>query len=314
MHRLVTVIALMFVGCAGSVQPDPAAAPPSPADPAAARQHDLEQSRALVEGMTAELPLGSEESLKAPANLDDVEAILKRDQINLFAAGVAFAAGKPDVRAMALHGQIELAWGEALYILAELESTIYNELSRSARGLELKLATGEPSTEDTAYLNELRDEAATALKLSAAMDLVAAEHIAAGAEVARAVIEKYPDNYLGYRVAADYYRMGRQWPKFETMISALTNTNPDSNGLIFLQGVAAYQHDNDRDAASGYFRKALERDPAFTRARVHLLMIQPDLDRTWRELQNLKQANPDHQVVHWAGPNIERAHKAATHQ
>lgn len=303
-----TLLACLLGACAAHpAQPAPAAA--AALDLAA---QELAQARAMVAAFESGQPSAAvPPELRAPASLDDVELILKRDQINLFGAGAALACAQSDARALALCGQIELAWGEALSLVAELQSQAYAELSRQARGLELALASGAPAGAGPQELVALRDEAARAVTLAAALDLVASEHIAAGAEVARTVIERFPESYLGYRVAADYYRLRRQWDRFDTMVAALRATNPDSNGLRFVQGVAAWERGRDRAAAAAQFEAALAADPDFVRAQAHLLLIQPTVADTARQLRRLAERNGEHQIVVLAGPAIERAALAA---
>src|SRR5438132_460887 len=80
---------------------------------------------------------------------------------------------------------------------------------------------------------------------------------------AREVIARAPDNYQGYRVAADYYRMREHWADFDAALAKLTALNPSSNGLLFLRGVSALYREGDVPKADQLFRQALEKDPKF---------------------------------------------------
>ena len=108
-------------------------------------------------------------------------------------------------------------------------------------------------------------------------------------------------------MAADYYRTVRQWDEFEKMMRRIEKINPQSNGLVFLKGAAAFQRDGELELAEAYYLEALERDPDFVRAQAHLVFMQTDVSRIREELKKLQSINPEHQIVHWAGPAVELA-------
>jgi tetratricopeptide (TPR) repeat protein len=312
MHRSIsTFIAAGLLFTAASIGVAATAAPsPKPAAPiqAPALTMNLEQAKQLVARIEASKAKPGDESLMNPKSLDDVLEILRRDQINLFPRGVAFAATQSGPEALAHLGQIELAWGEALFLMAELNSNIYQRLSFAARRLEMKKASGGLTPDEQRELTAMSDEAQNAVTTATALNLVAGEHISAGATKARELIATYPDNYLGYRVVADYYRMRLDWENFGKTVEKLQKINPNSNGLLFLLGAAAYQRDHDKARAAHYFEQALKNDPKFTRAQAHLLMIQGTIDKTYAELQNLAKINPEHQIVGWTGLGIRQAY------
>ena len=247
------------------------------------------------------------EALQSPKSLDDVLAILKRDQIDLFPKGVEYAAGQEGVKALVLYGQTELAWGEAQAILAEILADASLKLSQSIRRLDLKNASGKIDEDEKAQLERLRVEVRELSETAEALARVAPEHVAAGAKAAREVIDKHPEDYVGYRLAADYYRMRGEWKQFDDMVTRIETANPKSNGLIFLRGAVALQRDDDPKEAIEYLRTALKTDPEFTRAQVHMVLAQDTLTGTYDEYKKLEALNPNHQIVKWAGPAIEEA-------
>ncbi len=244
--------------------------------------------------------------LANPRSFDDVSEILKLDQFPLFPAAIAFISTQKDVRAQALGAQIELAWAESLQQLAEIDLNLSTRFFDLADEAEEKAATKGMSGPEFQRLKELRAKAADAQQTAEALKLSAAEHLARGVEIARQVIKQAPTEYLGYRVAADYYRLTGDWKGFDGMLARLAKANPSSNGLVFLKGVAAYQRDRDVAAASKLLRTAVKNDPRFTRAQVHLMMIQPTLEETWAEFVKLQQMSPEHPVVRWTGPGLAR--------
>ena len=241
-----------------------------------------------------------------PRSFDDVSEILRLDEINRFAAAVTFISAEKDVRARALHGQLELAWAEGLSLLAEMNSNLAARLREFAAVSEKKAAADGLSGEEFKELGELRAAGIETAQTAKALESAAAEHLARGLEIAAQVIKANPDNYLGYRVAADSYRLQRDWKAFDKTMAKLAKANPDSNGLLFLKGVAAAQRDRDGVAAAKFLSAALAKDPKFARAQAHLVLIAPGLEEARRELQKLAAISPRHPFVVWTGPALEK--------
>jgi tetratricopeptide (TPR) repeat protein len=268
----------------------------------------LDEARQVVasfEAKQSELTAGN--PLKAPKSLDDVLEILKLDQLDLFGPGVAFAAKQDDMKALTLRAQIELAWGEAQMILAEIFSQTAKYLGTTLRSLEAKDAAGALSDSDREKLDKLRKEAGQAKIVSDALARLATEHVAEGAKHAKTVMEKNPSDYQGYRLAADFYRLRQDWQSFDEMVKKIEETNPQSNGLLFLKGVSAANREGDASKANEFYRKALSNDPKFTRAQVQVVLLQNGIKDTYTEFKALKALNPNHQIVVWAGELIESA-------
>lgn len=301
--RIVIVIGFsLLTGCA---QPKPVA--PAPNRPIGMSMEEAKQVVASFEDKQARAV--ASDPLANPKSLEDALMILKRDQLGLFGKGVELTAGMEGIDAQALHAQIELAWGEAQAILGEVLWDIAERQNRAARRLELKKASGGFALEDDDRLVRLKTSATEASRIAQALNILASEHVAAGAKVARAITEQHPDDYKGYRVAADYYRLRGDWDRFDDMVAKIEQTNPDSNGLVFLRGVAAAHRDEDLAAAAGFFAKALENDPEFVRAQTHLFLAQTSVWNSFEAYEKLKALNPNHQIVVWAGSRIEAAYE-----
>jgi tetratricopeptide (TPR) repeat protein len=262
---------------------------------------DITLAQKLVTEVEARWAAAADHPLRTPSTLQDVEQILKLDQVALFRQGVELARSLDGVEARALEAQIELAWGESYLALLQV-------MLRLNEQLEQELATlSQRADIDTGPRDELRRAVRRSERLAEAFELLSIEHSTLGAARANALITKYPSSYLGYRVAADFYRMVRDWRRFAQMVSKIEQLNPASNGLVFLRGTAASLQHGDSAAAATWFRRALDNDPQFVRAQVHLLLLQKDIESTYAEFQALKQLNPSHQIVHWAGESIELA-------
>ena len=237
---------------------------------------------------------------------EDVLEVLRLDEVSRFSAGLAFIATLKDVKARAMRGQLELSWAEALSLLAEMNVNLAARLREFAAASERQAAADGLSPDEFRALGELRATALSTSQTAEALKLAAAEHLARGLELAAQVIKSNPDNYLGYRVAADSYRLRGDWKNFERMLAKVEKTNPGSNGLLFLKGVAAAQRDRDGVSAAKYFSAALAKDPKFARAQVHLVLIAPTLEDAKVELDKLAAINPRHPFVVWTAPALAK--------
>jgi hypothetical protein len=244
--------------------------------------------------------------LKDPHSLDDVLEVLRLDEIDLFPGAVRFASAEGSPRGKALAAQILLAWGDGQHLLGHLLDRAGHDLEGYRARLERKQAGGKLGASEQERLQRVNKSLADLEGVERALRLVGNKHIAEGMKLAEQVIAAAPNDYEGYRVAADFYHQREDWTSFDGMVKKLEALKPDSNGLVFLRAEAARDRDHDNLAASRLFKDAVVHDPKFTRAQVGLLVLQPDLNGAYTELQKLKQINPNHQIVRWMGPVIER--------
>lgn len=296
-------VLVLATGCSGSKEETRSDAPAAPLT--------AQEARGLVAALEAEQARqDANDPLANPRSIDDVVAILKRDDLHLFQKGVAFADKDGSPQAKHLAAQIELADGDAHLIMAHLFSDAATRLRQSVRTLRSRGLFFAASPAEQQEVAQMEKTAAQCDRMAEALTVLAYDHLTSGAKRAQALVEANPTDYHGYRVAADYYRLRQDWKKFDEMIAGIEKTNPTSNGLIFQRGAAALQRDNKPDEAAQILRGALEKDPQFTRAQVFVLMSRTDPVETYREYEKLKQLNPTHQVVLWAGPAIVAAYNA----
>jgi len=259
------------------------------------------QKRPTLEQKEAELGAGP-----APKSVDEVVEVLRLDEVNRFPAAVAFIATQKDVKSRALHGQLELAWAEGLSLLSELNVNLAARLRELTAQSEAKAAADGLSPDEFKALGELRAATLETQQTAKVLEQAAAEHLQRGLAIAAQVIKANPDNYLGYRVAADSYRLQRDWKSFERALVRVEKTNPGSNGLLFLKGVAAAQRDRDAKGAAKFLNAALAKDPKFARAQAHLVLIAGSLDEAREELDKLAAINPRHPFVVWTLPALSK--------
>ncbi|MBI1947303.1 MAG: hypothetical protein HYS27_16535 [Deltaproteobacteria bacterium] len=299
---VVTAAVTMTGGTAACVT----AAPPPAGRPARTVGLSMSEATALVESFEQkQVPPGKKPA--APTSLEECLAVLKSDRIDLFPDAITFLDGQTTPEAAALRAQVQLAWGEAELTVAEVLASLADRIDGRVRALMVRklAAAGRASLEaDLAKLHLYRDT-------DEALRLLAAEHVAIGMEGAQKVIAERPDDYVGYRVAADGHRLRNEWRDFSAMVVKVEESNPDSNGLVFLRGVAAQMRDGDAVEAIKLYRQALERDPQFVRAQAQLVLVQTNIFEQKKELDKLRALSPDHQIVRWAGPGVDEAFQAA---
>jgi hypothetical protein len=274
------------------------------------RSLHLDEAKAMVAAFEASLVPPQQVVALEPGKAGALAA-LKSDRLDAFPTAVEQlgpSGAEFDLESQALRAQLHLAWGEAELTVAEVLARTALSLETTVRALEVR-KTDNP--DELAMLQRARERITHYRDIDEALRLLAAEHVDAGHREAEQVIERDPDNYLGYRVAADAARLRHQWQRFGDLLTRIETHNPDSNGLRFLRGVAAWMRDGDAIAAAGHFRSALQTDPAFIRAQAQLVLVAPTITDQHAELTNLRTMSPDHQVVRWAGPGIETAYAAA---
>jgi tetratricopeptide (TPR) repeat protein len=299
---LVTLALLSFIGCA-TAQP----ATDGPATPPRRVGLSLHEATDLVNAFTAK-QVPAQKKIPAPTSMDEAVAILKSDRIDAFPDAVAWLAGQTGPEALALKAQILLAWGEAELTVAEVLADTAERLDENVKSLQLRRSTPDVQ----AQLDAERARVQLYRDTDEALRMLAAEHVAAGVEESMKYVKDKPDDYVGYRVAADAHRLRDEWKEFAENLAKVEERNPDSNGLVFLRGVAAEFRDNDATEAIKLFKQAVANDPQFVRAQAQLVLVTPSIFEQHKELQKLREIAPDHQLVRWAGPGIEDAHKRAT--
>lgn len=263
-------------------------------------------AEAIVSGAERELAsLAEPHPLESPETLEEVLAILKADRVDLFAAGVARAdalsEGEHRVEAQALAAQLELTWGESHRLVGRLLERRLSTIESQLREQEIR-AIGGHREELAAQRRRLTPTLERSRALSEALIIVGERHIAEGASRSERLLASEPDHYLAHRLAADFHRLRNHWREFDASIATLSRLRPDSTGLKFLRGAAATNRFEDRALARRHLRAALDDDPEFTRAQVHLMTVQEDSSGLHAEFEALRRLSPNHAMVIWAGP------------
>ncbi len=266
----------------------------------------------IIAGFTKKHPLSApDDPLRRPKSIVDCDAILHLDQIDLFQGAVDFLAKQQGADALTLRAQIEIAYSEAQLVVAEVIAESADGLESVIRTLRFRAESGKTSDEEKAKRAELESTFHDARDVAWALRELAADHARNGATVAQMIMASKEKSYRGYRVAADYHRLRGDWDDFAEDLNYLARENPTSNGLVFLRAIAA-QAEGESDTAVKLYRDALVRDPKFVRAQAHIVLLQTSPERAHTELARLAELNPHHQLITYAGPFIEEAHKAWT--
>ncbi|MFO0676277.1 MAG: hypothetical protein U0169_07075 [Polyangiaceae bacterium] len=300
---------LLATACSGSGM----TAPETARNAAPARKSDMtpEEAQATLDSVRDKLfPESAKNPLQTPASLDDVEAILNLDQIDLFAAGVKFAKADKSPRGIALAAQIELSWGENLRLLAHAADEVSAELREERRAMQQAVATGKGSADQKEQLAALDTFIRNEEGLLDAASALAPVHIQEGVRMAEVLVRKAPTDYEGYRVLADYYRMVGDWNAFDVAVKDVERLRPESVGLKFVKAVALAERDQDFDGANKLLAEALAKNPKFARAQVQVFVIASGLSKKREALQALKAINPNHQLVRLVGAVYDRVFEA----
>lgn len=84
--------------------------------------------------------------------------------------------------------------------------------------------------------------------------------------LAQSLIDAKPDNYIGYRVMADYYRIEGDRAKMNEYLTQVERLNPDSVGLLFVRGAEQAKFDKNYEGAVLIYDQVLDKDPMFVKA------------------------------------------------
>jgi len=220
-------------------------------------------------------------NLLEPKTVEDAQDIVRSDNLALFAkADKVFAAHlekKPDdLKNLTWHTQLYLAWADSARLTHKTLDGSVDKLGRRHNKLTEELEDadmlGAEREEAEAELEELGWLIPLAEKALAELEAVAEEKLAVGKEKTLAILEAHPDTYEGFRLGADYYRQAEEWDRYEHFMRELEARNPDSNGLLFLKGVYAFQEDKDFAEAERALSQAVENDAKFTKAQYYLAL------------------------------------------
>jgi hypothetical protein len=190
----------------------------------------LDEARALVAAFEASL-VPPQQVVQLEPGKAGALAALKTDRLDAFPTAVEQlgpAGGELDLESQALRAQLHLAWGEAELTVAEVLARTALSLETTVRALEVRKTE---NTDELAMLQRARERITHYREVDEALRLLAAEHVDMGHREAEQIIERDPDNYLGYRVAADAARLRHQWQRFGDLLTRIEAHNPDSNGL-----------------------------------------------------------------------------------
>lgn len=309
-HLLVALALGALTACGGSQQP-PEASKSMTTSQAAAPVHSnmsVEQAeQVLREARGAFAQPDAANPLRNPKSLDDVLAILRSDQIDLFSAGVAFTKKDTSKKARVLEAQLEIAWGENQRIVAQLLDSLEGELREEVLELRELEAAGKLSPTELERVQRLEALLADATPLVPALSRLAPLHLGNGRKMAEALVSQAPDDYEGYRVLADFARIRGDWEKFDSLVKEVETRHPTSTGLMFLKGIEVAERSRDFKTASDLMRQALAKEPRFVRAQAQLFLFADGLDAKVTELDKLKAASPQHQLVVLVGPVLRDA-------
>lgn len=304
------VVSLTLAACSSSPRTLSDPRTPSQSAPQRASNMSVEEAAKVLEETRAKVYPKGADALEQPKSIDDVLAILKSDRIDLFESGAKKAKEEPSKKGKALAAQIEIAWGENLRIVANVMDLLLPDLRAEKRELEELEAVGKLAPEDKKRLDNLSAVLDNHQEVVSALSRIAPVHLAKGAKLAQALVSESPDDYEGYRVLADYYRIRGEWDRYDQMVKQVEQRHPQSSELVFLRGLALAEREGDVDGGSKLLSEVVAKDPQFTRAQAQLVFLARGLTKKHEEYLKLKASNPKHQLVLLAGPVIETVYES----
>ena len=236
-------------------------------------------------------------ALKAPKTYSQAYTCLKSDNLAQFRYGMTQGERLGGPRGLSLYWQLHLAWSEALATLATVQRRIREEFAPKVAETRKKVARNPFNDRELKFLNDLLRRYDELEALAQALEQESILMMQKAAPGIRYITESYRDSYLVHRVAADYYRMTGNWAGFDQATAEVERLNPASVGLIFARAQEALLRFGDIDKARELLKQALLRDPEFARARVHLMMLEPNFGRFERDLVEFATYRPTHQLV-----------------
>lgn len=229
--------------------------------------------------------------------IDGALAVLRADRLPFYPNGVELASKIRGYDGLVMRAQLELAWGEALF---DVSASFGAEAAQAQEALGQRLAElggdVQAAVRDPVLL-KYGELAITATVMMNAFAHVGGDHLGAGSQWTVKAL-KHPDlGYQGHRLAADFFLQTGEWERFDTSVANVRRLNPDSVGLLWLEGAEAWVRRDDPVAALERFDRALARDPEFTRARGWSVFAARGGDDFCRRWAGWKVAVPHHHIT-----------------
>jgi hypothetical protein len=245
------------------------------------------------------------DSLHAPKTLADALAILRTDQVDLYAKAVEVAKADGSVKGRSIAAQLELSWGDNYRVIAEVLELLGHDLREEVRDLGRLVASGKGSADDRARLERLDALAFNQSAIIAALSRLAPEHVREGAAIAESLVQTAPSDYEGYRVMADYHRMSGDWAAFDAMLKEVEQRHPTSTGLLYQKAISDAERKGDFEGAIKGLKAALAKQPGFVAAQAQVVFMTSGFGAKLEEFKKLQALNPNHPLVTIAGPVFE---------
>jgi hypothetical protein len=313
---LAASIACLTASCGGAAPPSPPprpapSAPPPRPSPCFEVRSDPElrakDASKLLEETVKRIRLGPEdEALRHPKSLADVDAILRRDVVYLFAEAAAFARSLETTDGRVREATLELLLGESQLIAAQILSSQDSWVGSDVRIARANVASGgaAPATDRERMLGQLVRVVEEGNKLGDALGAVAPAHIARGAAVIRRLEAEAPTTRHLSTLVAEYHRLRGEWPAFDTAMATSEAAEPASPALCYLRGMEQLERFRRPDAGAQKLKDCLAAQPRFVRAKAGLVLMATTPADGLHELAELKLMNEDHYMLMLLEPTL----------
>lgn len=246
---------------------------------------------------------------RAPQSLAELVQILKNDEIHRFAAAERYAQTRGGFEVMALRASLQLLWAEGQLSAAQVMDVLQRHDQEEAALLEAKPTRDK--TEDK-ILAALRRRVRARQKVRKALQTLADSHLAAGRRIATALIRRKPNHAAGYRAAANYHRLQRDWQAFDAMMQQASQlSGAEDVGMRYLRAMEAHERWSKTGEARVLLRAILQADEGWVRAHAQLVLLQDDVVAMHGALQVLQRHSPHHPLIALTQRHVEAAYQDA---
>ncbi len=262
----------------------------------------IERALEIVDDFQKKYGFGERPSSPPPADLADVVAILRADEIHRYPEARQLADGARGAEALALRSFLELTWAGALRTVKNVLIEQRTVLATEKRQLELRT---EPSARDKERLAQLDETIGAMTSVDDALNVLIPPHIEAGGQLAQEALREYPNHPDGHIANLMYARLIRNWALYGREDRYLEAEGIDRPGVEYVRAMAALERGNRPDECRQRLTALRTRAPEIIRTQAELVLVQDDIADTYGELEELRAVSPTHFLVRMAARFIE---------
>jgi hypothetical protein len=233
-----------------------------------------------------------------PTSMEEVLAIVRADDLPRYEAARDFADEKEGSEALEIRGFLELTWGDAILTARQLTMDRYLRLRAEEQQLRLR---AKRNRDEDKRLDRLSQSLKDFKEAQVALDAIARPHIEAGEVIVRELNRSYPQRTENAVLEAMHYRLVKDWPRYGQAMRKLNEAGINTPAAEYLRAMEPYDRARDFAASQTRLQALRQSAPDLIRVQAELVLLQQDIEDTYRELQILEGISPHHFLVRIAG-------------